>query len=127
MAKEAGNIAKTAPSASKGKTIGMVARVLAGILGGSILTREQVVRSLPFIFYLALLALLYISNSYYAERTVMKSYHLRKEIKELRYAFVTGRSTLMFESKQTEVARRLEPLGVKETRIPPVKLIISEE
>lgn len=105
----------------------MVARVLAGILGGSILTREQVVRSLPFIFYLALLALLYISNSYYAERTVMKSYHLRKEIKELRYAFVTGRSTLMFESKQTEVARRLEPLGVKETRIPPVKLIISEE
>ncbi|MBE0642385.1 MAG: hypothetical protein IH599_10135 [Bacteroidales bacterium] len=127
MTKDTGNTARPAPSPAKGKTLGMVARILAGILGGSILTREQVVKSLPFMFYLAMLALLYISNSYYAERTVMQSYHLRKEIKELRYAFVTGRSTLMFESKQTEVARRLEPVGVKETRIPPVKLIIPQK
>ena len=111
--------------APQGKSLGMVARILAGILGGSILTRENVVRSLPFMFYLAMLALVYISNSYYAERTIIRSYHLRKEIKELRYAFITGRSELMFESKQTEVARRLEPTGVRESRIPPQKISLD--
>jgi hypothetical protein len=110
----------------KGKAIPVTARVLASILGGSILTRHRVVQSLPFLGFLAGIALLYIANTYYAEKTIMKSYHLRKELKELRYEFVTTRSRLMFESKQSEVARRLEERGIRESRVPPVKIRIEE-
>lgn len=104
-----------------------IARALAGILGGSILTRDSFVKSLPFVFYLAGLALLYIANTYYAEKTIMKSYLLRKELKELRYEFVSTRSALMYESKQSQVAKRLEETGVEESRVPPVKILIKEE
>lgn len=114
-------------SPEKGKALRVFARILAGILGGSILTRERVIRSIPYVFYIAILAMFYIANTYYAEKTIMESYRLRKEIKELRYEFVTTRSALMYESKQTQVAGRLEPAGVLESRVPPVKLILPKE
>lgn len=111
----------------KMKAISLTARILASILGGSILTRHRVVSSLPFLGFLGGIALLYIANTYYAEKTIMKSYHLRKELKELRYEFVTNRSRLMHESKQSEVARRLEDRGLRESRVPPVKIRIEEK
>lgn len=111
----------------KNNAIPVTARILASILGGSILTRHRVIQSLPFLGFLAGIALLYIANTYYAEKTIMKSYHLRKELKELRYEFVTNRSRLMFESKQSEVARRLEERGIRESRVPPVKIRIEEK
>lgn len=109
------------------KFFAAVARVLAGILGGSILTRDGFVKSLPFVFYLAGLAMLYIANSYYSEKTIVKSYQLRKELKELRYEFVSNRSALMYESKQSQVAKRLEAAGIEESRVPPVKIRVKSD
>jgi len=125
------NTMKEHPSSGKSESRGnrairQTARILAGILGGSILTRDQVLRSLPFLFYIMFLGLLYISNTYYAERTQLRSYRLQKELKELRYEFVTARSQLMFESKQSEVARRLEASGLHESRVPPVKIMLKK-
>lgn len=101
-------------------------RALANILGGSVLTRETVLRSLPYLLYLTALGLFYIANTYHAEKTIMKSDTLRKEIKEMRYEFVTTRSALMHWSKQSEVAKKLEPTGLKESRVPPKKISKKE-
>ncbi len=95
---------------------------MAVILGGSVLTRESVLQSLPYLLFLMVLGLFYIANTYYAEKTIIESDRLRTEIKELRYEFVTTRSALMQLSKQSEVAKRLEETGIKESLIPPVKL-----
>lgn len=127
MNKEISNKENDTTRQGGNKAMGLIARILAGVLGGSILTRENVVKSMPYLLFLAILALFYISNTYYAEKTIVQSYALRKELKELRYEFVSKRSSLMFESKQSEVARRLESSGIKESRVPPVKLIVNKE
>ena len=52
---------------------------------------------------------------------------LRKSLKELRYEYITTRSELMNQSQQSEVARRLEAINIKESRVPPVKVIKKSE
>ena len=113
------NPLKEQPKASKHNRF---VRAMAVILGGSVLTRETVLQSLPYLLFLMVLGLFYIANTYYAEKTIIESDRLRTEIKELRYEFVTTRSALMQLSKQSEVAKRLEETGIKESLIPPVKL-----
>ena len=93
------------------------------ILGGNFLKRESTMRLLPFFLFLTLISMFYIANTYYAEKKERNIQALRKSLKELRYEYITTRSELMNQSQQSEVARRLEALHIKESRVPPVKVI----
>ncbi len=97
------------------------------LLDGSFLTRDRVIRLLPFLLFLTLLAVIYISNVFYGERIQRESMRTRQELKELRYEYVTSKSDLMFKSKQSEVAKELKNTGVIESTTPPVKIIIKEK
>jgi hypothetical protein len=83
---------------------------------------EVVVTFLPYIFFLFLLAIIYIGNSYFAEKTVREVEKATQEIKELRSEFISGKSELMFLSKQSEVARNVASLGLKESLTSPKKI-----
>ncbi len=65
----------------------------------------------------------YIANTYYAEKKERDIQALRKSLKELRYEYITARSELMKESQQSEVAIKLTDTDIKESRVPPVKVI----
>jgi hypothetical protein len=93
------------------------------VLAGTFLTRENFIRSIPFLFFLAFLGLLYIANTYYAEKTVRAIDRTKRDLKELRYEHITAKSELMYLSKQSEVVRRLEGTGLKPSVAPPVKVI----
>ena len=93
------------------------------VLGGNFLKRESTLRLLPFFLFLTLVSMFYIANTYYAEKKERDIQALRKSLKELRYEFITTRSELMNQSQQSEVARRLEAINIKESRVPPVKVI----
>jgi hypothetical protein len=97
---------------------------LRTILDGSILTRDSVVRLLPFGIYLAFLIVAYIGNSYYSEKIIRRTNKVRNELKELEYEYISTKSDLMHTSKQSEVALRLDSLklGVKESIVPPIKI-----
>jgi hypothetical protein len=99
---------------------------LQDIIDGSILTKREVIDSLPYIFFLTLLAILYIGNRYNAEKIVRNSIEIQKELKELRSESITSASRLMFISKQSEVVKLVEKnnLGLKEAVEPPRKLIV---
>jgi hypothetical protein len=43
-------------------------------------------------------------------------------LKELQYEYKALKSDLMFMQKQSEVVRLAEPMGFRETRIPPMRL-----
>lgn len=102
-----------------------VGRSIQSILDGSILTREAIVRLLPFILYVTFLAMIYIANTYYAEKTVRKIDKVTKQIKELRYEHVSAKSELMYYSKPSEVARLTEATGLKQSTTPPVKIYLK--
>lgn len=93
------------------------------VLGGNFLKRESTLRLLPFFLFVALIIMFYIANTYYAERKERDIQALRKSLKELRYEYITTRSELMNHSQQSEVARKLEAISIKESRVPPVKVI----
>lgn len=94
----------------------------ASILDGSFLTRENLLSQLPFIIFITFLAIFYIANSYNAEKTIIEINRTKKQLEELRYEYITTKSNLMFQSKQSEVAYRLVASQVKESTVPPIKL-----
>ena len=91
------------------------------------LTRENVRRMIPMLMFAAALAIGYIANSHYAEKTIRKTDKLSKEIKELRSEYISIKSDLMFRSKQSEVARRLQEKGIRELTSPPQKITVKAE
>ncbi len=92
------------------------------VLDGSVLVRNKKLLSLPYVLLLSLFALLYIANNYYAQRKIRDLNKLESSMIELRYEYRTTNSRLMFESKQSEVARKLEKTGIRESTEPPKKL-----
>lgn len=77
--------------------------------------------------FLASLALLYIANSHMADKTVRKIDRLKKEVEDLRADYITLKASYMFDSKQSEVAKKVETLGLVESKRPPFKLEISTQ
>jgi len=99
---------------------------LQSILDGSILSRDSFTRTLPFGLFLGLLGLLYIANSYYAIRQIRKIDRLMNEMNEYQYEYITTKSSLMYNSKPSELSNRLENSGIKESVKPPEKIFIEE-
>jgi hypothetical protein len=96
------------------------------ILGGEFLMHNKARRQFNYVFFLAAIALLYIANNYYAERTSRQIDNLNRELKELHYAYISSKSVLMHESKQSEVARKLKSTGIKES-VEPVKRLVANK
>lgn len=86
-----------------------------------------VAKNLPFVGFLLLLALLYISNRHLAERTVRKIDRLGREVKELSWDYKSYSAELMKLTTQTEISKRADTLGLKERIAPPIKLEILKE
>ncbi len=97
---------------------------LKGILVGSFLGPNRVIRQLPFLFYLTALGLLYIFNSNLANRTVITINKTKKQIEEQRFEYVNTKSGLTKSSRQTEIAKSLEKIGIKESKTPARKILI---
>ena len=86
------------------------------------LNYQSVVKQVPFFLFLALLAVIYIYNGHFADKTIRQINRLAKEVKELQYEYKSVKSELMFRSKQSELAKAVEPLGLKELTAAPVVL-----
>ena len=81
-----------------------------------------IVRNVRFFLFLAALAVVYIYNGHYADKTIRNINKVSNDLKELQYEYKTLKSEVMFRSKQSELAKAVEPLGLKELTIAPVVL-----
>ncbi|MBW6490194.1 MAG: hypothetical protein K0B15_03255 [Lentimicrobium sp.] len=100
---------------------------LHSIVDGSFLTRDNLIKQVPFILFITFLGVFYIANSYNAEKTLIEISRIKKELEELRFEYITTKSNLMFHSKQSEVANKLKNTGVRESVVPPVKIYLTQE
>lgn len=85
------------------------------------------VRFLPFILYLMAVALFYIGNTHYAEKTIRKIDKIKIETEDLRADYTTLKSDYMEASKQSEVARKVAPAGLVESSSPPYQIEVDGE
>ena len=86
------------------------------------LNYQSIVKQVPFFLFLAMLAVLYIYNGHYADKTIRKINRTAKEVKELKYEYIAVKSKVMYQSKQSELVKVVEPLGLKELTQSPAVL-----
>lgn len=86
------------------------------------LNYQSLVKQIPFFLFLALLAVVYIYNGHYADKTIRNINKTAKEVKELQYEYISVKSKVMYQSKQSELIKAVEPLGLKELAQSPVVL-----
>ncbi len=68
-----------------------------------------------------------IASSHSADRKVYEIARLNEEVKELRSAFVEGRSKLMKLKMESSVIRKLAPKEMLPSDIPPKKIIVNPQ
>ncbi len=84
------------------------------------------VQYVPRILFVMLLGLFYIGNTHYTEKTVRRINAIQAEVEDLRADYTTLKAELMFASKQSEVARKVKSLGLKESLQPPYKIQVEK-
>lgn len=97
-------------------------------IGGTILTDERVTRQIPFLIFLAFLAILLITNRNWSERTIRKVEVLQGTLDELRSESITLSAKLMNSSRPSEIAKKVEnaKIDLQEPSRPPQKLIVKK-
>ena len=95
------------------------------IVDGSLLTREKVVKQLPFVLFLTMIIILYIANRYHAEKLVRRTLKMQIELKELRAESISTASELEYISRQSQVARLINErnMDLKQSEKPPYQMV----
>jgi len=88
---------------------------------------KKVLFNMPFVLFLVMLAALRITSNHIAENYARRITKTEKEVKLLRWQYMTTASGLMLRSKQSRVAQMVDTLGVRELRIPPFKIEVKKD
>lgn len=102
-----------------------ISRSILNLFSGNFLSKENFIRQLPFILFLTLIGLAYIANGYYAEKSYREISRINSRLKELKSEYIILKSELMFISKQSEIANAVLPFGLKESTVPPKKIVVN--
>jgi hypothetical protein len=86
---------------------------------------QWIVKNLPFFLFLSLLAVVYIYNGHYSDKLIKRISVTSMALDSLQFEYKTAKSEVMFRSKQSELAKTVEVLGLKELVTPPVVLVDS--
>ena len=98
------------------------------VLRGTFLISDDSFKNWRFILFVSILAVIMIASSHSADRKVHEIAALNEQVKELRSAFIEGRSKLMRLKMESNVKKRLADKGVVPCAIPPKKIkVISKD
>ena len=79
-------------------------------------------RHLPKIAFSFFLCLLYIGISHQSNRTIQQLNRSKTLLEDLRVNYTTQKAELMYQSKQSEMARLVSQYGILESQTPPQKI-----
>ena len=77
-----------------------------------------IVKNVPLYFFLAALAIVYIANGHAADNMIRNISKTEKSLKEMEYEFKTVKRDVIFRSKESELAKAVEPLGLQQLTEP---------
>jgi len=88
---------------------------------------KVILRNLPFVFFLGLLATLYIANSHYALKTIREIKVKQDKLRELRWNYMTIQSDLMWHNKHSEVVKKVKELDLNIQSQKPKKILVEKQ
>lgn len=80
-----------------------------------------------FIIFISVLALIMIASSHSADKKVHEIARLSNEVKEMRSAFVDGRSKLMRVKMESAVVNKMKEKGLSPSLIPAKKIKVKTQ
>ncbi|MEM9991018.1 MAG: FtsL-like putative cell division protein, partial [Bacteroidota bacterium] len=86
-----------------------------------------VLKNLPFVLFLGFLAIIYIANTHYAQRTVREIRVHQQGLRELRRVYNALNAEVMYYSKKSEIAKSVKGLGLAPSKTAPKKIIIEKQ
>jgi hypothetical protein len=96
------------------------------ILDGSIITQDKILQRWPYVIFLVCLSILLIANNYVSEKIIRETNIISRELKELQTEHLETLSEFLRKSQQSEIAKKLEPIGVKESVVPPKRIVVRK-
>ncbi len=90
-------------------------------------SKEAATEMLPYLIFLCVIGMVYIANSHMAVKKIRDIDGLSKEVKELSWEYKSLKADLMFKSKMTEVAKKVDTLGLEELVEPPKKITVKSK
>jgi hypothetical protein len=100
---------------------------LTKFLTHGFITTDEATRALPFVLFLTFLGMVYIANRHLAEKNIRDIDKLTKEVHELNWEYKVTQADLAYKSTLSEVAKRVDTLGIKESLQPAQKITITED
>jgi hypothetical protein len=100
---------------------------LTKFLANGFIAAEDATRALPFVLFLGFLGMIYIGNRHLAEKNIRDIDKLTKEVHELNWEYKVTKADLAYKSTLSEVAKRVDTLGVKESLQPAQKITVKED
>ena len=88
---------------------------------------EKILKNLPFVLFLGFIGLIYIMNAHYSEKKLWQIQQYEEEIEELKWEYASVKAELMFQTKQSEVAKAVKDLGLKNSTSTPKRIIVKKE
>jgi len=98
------------------------------LLGGKVLSKDRVLRQIPFILFVTALILFYIANQYKGEKIMRQIMSLEKEVKELRSEYSSTAFDRQQMSTQSEIIEMVNAKGLPllEAKKPPFIIKLQE-
>lgn len=120
------NTLKNKDEAPKSEKKGLFSAINKAFRISGIFDEGVPIEYLPKVVWVVVLLILYIANAHYTEKTIRKIDKLKYEVQDLRTEYITLKAAYMFDSKQSEMAKKVAPLGLEESKYPPLILTINE-
>lgn len=101
------------------KKKGKIAKGVSGVISGNFLTKDYVVNNITFVLFLVVLLISFVGWDYNAEKTLKQIARANREVKELKLREIAIKSELTNKSLQSQVAKDVKWMGLKESMDPP--------
>lgn len=86
---------------------------------------KGIVNNIPYLAFLALLSVVYITNSHRVIETQRELNKNTKVLKELRWKYMDIKSQLMYAGMETQVIRNAAKIGLKPLMLPAYKITVD--
>lgn len=89
------------------------------------LNYQSIVKQVPYLLFLSLLAVVYIYNGHNADKLVRRTSKAARELKDLQSEYKSVTGDVLLRSRQSELVEVVKPLGLEVLTTEPTVLIDS--
>lgn len=110
--------AKPKKEKKSNKALQSTSRTFMQIMNGEFLVKDYILNNLGYVLFVVGLLVLLVGKSYYVNQIASSNEKTQKAVDQMNADFVEAKAELEEKTRRTELTKKLNPLGLKETLKP---------